>query len=142
MTPAILTALFLTTSMQFDLPQGLLNSLCMVESGHNINAVHKNDGQGNSVGLCQIKLKTSRWLGFKGTEKQLMDPKTNIYYAAKYLAKNRTRYNGNLTKAIIAYNIGNAKGLTSTKYSAKVLSQWRMNNVRQPTAISCIEKRY
>ncbi len=130
MTNAILTILFTTTSLHFGLPPKLLEALCYIESTHNINAVHKDDGGGNSVGVCQIKLKTAVWLGFKGTEKELMVPKTNIYYSAKYLAYQIKRYNST-TKAIIAYNRGNAKGLTSTRYSVKVIKQWRKINVRK-----------
>lgn len=129
MSTVILTLLFATTSAQFKLPENLLSSLCWVESKHKVDAIHKDDGTTNSVGICQIKLKTAKWMGFKGTEKQLMDPKTNIYYAAKYLAYQHSRYKS-INKAIIAYNIGNAKNLTSTKYSTKVNTQWRIMNVQ------------
>lgn len=128
MDALLLTLLFSTTSAQFSLPPNLLSSLCYVESTHNIKALHRDDGNSNSVGVCQVKLKTAQWLGFKGTEKQLMDPTTNIYYAAKYLAWQKRRYNS-VTKAIIAYNIGNANNLTRTKYSDKVIVQWRVSNV-------------
>lgn len=127
----LLSILFTTTSAQFNLPPNLLSSLCYVESNHNIKAVHKDDGTTNSVGVCQVKLKTAKWLGFKGTESQLMDPKTNIYYSAKYLSLQLRRYHNNTTKAVIAYNIGNAKGLTRTKYSDRVITHWGINNVRQ-----------
>jgi soluble lytic murein transglycosylase-like protein len=40
------------------------------------------------------------------------------------------RYNGNVTKAIIAYNRGNAKDLIRTEYSDKVISQWRNQNMK------------
>jgi len=129
MSVILLTLLFTTTSKQFELPENLLSALCFVESSHRVSAIHKDDGDGNSVGVCQVKLSTAKWLGFKGTEKQLMNPKTNIYYAAKYLASQRKRYKS-ITKAIIAYNRGNAKGLTSTKYSDKVIKYWRILNER------------
>ncbi len=130
----LLTTLFLTTSQQFGLPAGLLESLCYVESKHDINAIHKNDGDGNSVGICEIKLKTAKWLGFKGTEKELMQPKTNIYYAGKYLAKQINRYH-NVVKGVIAYNIGHAGCLTYTSYSDNVIALWRKNiNVRRTTS--------
>lgn len=124
MNSLILTLLFNSTSAQFGLPQGLLSALCYVESTHKVTAVHKDDGSSNSVGICQIKLITAKGLGFQGTEKQLMEPKVNIYYAAKYLAKQRKRY-GSITRGIIAYNRGNAKGLTRSNYSDKVTKQWR-----------------
>lgn len=120
-----LTLLFNTTSAQFNLPKGLLSSLCYIESTHNTKAIHKDDGTGNSVGICQVKLSTAKWLGFTGTEKQLMKPSTNIYYAAKYLNYQIRRYHST-TRGIIAYNFGNAKNLTSTRYSVKVLRQWRV----------------
>jgi soluble lytic murein transglycosylase-like protein len=131
MSPVILAALFLNVSAEFNLPQGLLESLCFIESSHNIKAIHKDDGNGNSVGICQVKLSTAKWLGFTGTEKDLMVPATNIYYAGKYLSKQRTRYSGSIDKAVIAYNIGHAGNLTNTIYSAKVFKQWReYKNVR------------
>jgi len=123
---AQLMALFITASTQFALPAGLLSSLCYVESSHKINAIHKDDGRGNSVGVCQIKIETAQWLGFSGTEVQLMDPAVNIYYSAKYLAYQRNRYHS-IEKAVIAYNIGHAGDLTSTKYSVKVFKQWRQD---------------
>lgn len=118
-------ALFTTATIQFNLPQGLLASLCFVESRHDVAAIHEDDGDSNSIGVCQIKLKTAQWFGFRGSERELMRPATNIYYAAAYLSYQQRRYKGDITKAVIAYNVGNAKGLTQTEYSAKVLGQWQ-----------------
>lgn len=117
-------ALFILVSMQMNLPPDLLSSLCYVESKHDIAAVHVDDGATNSLGICQIKLETARELGFKGSEKQLMDPKTNIYYAGAYLAYQMNRYQGDMTKAVISYNLGHAKHLTNTSYQVKVFKQW------------------
>lgn len=125
-----LTVLFIAASIQYGLPQGLLSSLCYIESTHNIHAIHRDDGTANSVGVCQIQLPTAKGLGFKGTEKDLMKPENNIKYAAKYLKHQIDRYNSTI-KGIIAYNRGSAKNLTSTAYSAKVIKQWRKINVRQ-----------
>lgn len=127
MDAVILTILFSHATVQARLPPNLLSALCYVESAHNIHAIHKDDGTSNSVGICQVKLKTAKWLGFKGTEKQLMDPATNIHYAALYLSRQIKRY-GSIEKGVIAYNIGNAKRLTHTNYSVKVLKQWRAEN--------------
>lgn len=122
----ILWVTFQINTIDNSLPKGLLESLCYVESTWRVNAIHKDDGNSNSVGICQVKLSTARYLGFKGTEKDLMLPENNIKYAAKYLSKNITRYT-DITKGIVAYNRGNAKGLTSTKYSTKVIKQWGIN---------------
>lgn len=121
-----LAAIFIATSVQFNLPQGLLSSLCFIETRHKVTAVAPNDGATTSYGICQVKYETAVWLGFKGTTKQLMEPKTNIYYAAKYLAKNIARYNGHIEKAVIAYNQGHAGKTIKTNYSTKVFNQWRL----------------
>lgn len=120
-----LTAIFISMSARYSIPQDLLSSLCYVESKHNIHAIHKDDGGANSLGICQIKLQTARGMGFRGTEKQLMNPATNIKYAAKYLKHNIRRYHGSINKAVISYNLGHAGDLTSTKYMRKVYKQWR-----------------
>jgi soluble lytic murein transglycosylase-like protein len=120
-----LTVLFLVTSAQFNLPKGLLDSLCFVESKYDTSAIHHDDGNGNSLGICQIKYNTARSMGFKGSIKELMNPSTNILYAGKYLKHQIIRYNGSIKKAVIAYNRGSAKDLTSTKYQAKVYKQWK-----------------
>lgn len=117
--------LFVAISSQNHLPPGLLNSLCYVESRHNPKAIHHDDGAGgDSLGVCQIKLKTAQEMGYKGTEKQLMQPSTNIRYAAKFLKFQLKRYDNNIAKAVIAYNKGNAKGLTTSKYQRKVFNKW------------------
>jgi soluble lytic murein transglycosylase-like protein len=136
MTPTILAIFFNVATMQNGLPANLLESLCYVESTHNVAAVHIDDGNSSSLGICQVKLETARWLGFKGTAKELMEPKTNIDYAAKYLKYQINRY-GKVNKAIIAYNRGNANGLTTSKYQDKVLKQWRVNNERKCTKRTC-----
>ena len=102
-----LAVLFIINSLQFNLPEGLLSSLCFVESRHIASTVHENDGPSHSYGVCQVKLETAKSLGFKGTEQELLFPVNNIYYAAKYLSKQILRYN-NVTKGIVAYNRGNS----------------------------------
>jgi soluble lytic murein transglycosylase-like protein len=120
-----LGTLFLTVSMQLSLPPGLLSSICYVESRHKISAVHVDDGDGNSLGICQIKYKTAQWLGFKGTEQELMKPEENVLYAGRYLAYNVKRYH-DVRRAVIAYNFGNARGLTTTKYQRRVFKEWEV----------------
>jgi soluble lytic murein transglycosylase-like protein len=125
-----LMALFLTTSWQFNLPPGLLASICYTESKYDVTVIHKDDGGSDSIGVCQIKYDTAKDLGFTGTQTQLLGAETNIYYAAKYLHKQLLRYPNNNVKAIIAYNMGHAGTLTSTNYSVKVIEKWR-SDVRE-----------
>jgi soluble lytic murein transglycosylase-like protein len=120
---AELTALFLTISTQLNLPPGLLEAVCYVESEHNPAVIAYSDGLSNSFGLCQIKYTTARWMGFNGTEEDLLEPYVNAFFAGKYLAYQLKKYN-NIVKALIAYNRGNAKNLNRTEYSDKVLKVW------------------
>lgn len=119
----MVTSLFLTISLQYGLPLGLLDSLCYVESKHKINAIHHDDGGSDSIGICQIKYSTAKSLGFKGSVKDLYKPQNNIKFAALYLRKQINRYN-NVKRGVIAYNRGNAKLLTSSKYQVKVYTRW------------------
>lgn len=128
MTHLTLALIFTAMSQEFGLPPHVLEALCFVESSHNIEAIHPDDGGTPSIGLCQVKLGTARWLGYKGDAEGLLDAKTNAYYAAKYLDKQRRRYKGSISKAIIAYNRGNAKNLTNSAYYEKVLKQYRLRS--------------
>jgi len=65
-----LLTLFTAVSMQLILPQGLLSSLCYVESTHKVTAIAYNDGKTHSYGVCQIKYTTAQQMGFKGSEKE------------------------------------------------------------------------
>ncbi len=120
----VLLALFTTISIQNGLPEGLLESLCWVESKHDVLAIHHDDGDADSLGICQIKLSTAKELGFKGTAKQLMNPKMNIKYSAKYLKWQIQRY-GSTARGVIAYNRGNSRGLTTSRYQRKVFKKWK-----------------
>lgn len=119
-----LSAIFIATTLHLGLPPGLLSSLCFVETNHDIAAIHVDDGQGDSLGICQIKLRTAQWLGYKGTDEQLMNPQVNIYWSGVYLKYQIRRY-GSIERAVIAYNIGNARNLTTTNYQVKVFKVWR-----------------
>jgi soluble lytic murein transglycosylase-like protein len=131
METTLLLLAFSAATQTFALPQGLLSAVCFVESTHNAKAVHLDDGGENSVGLCQLHLSTAKWLGYKGIEKGLYDAKINAYYAAKYLRYQLNRYDGNVTKAIAAYNAGsyrvNAKGQIKNRiYVQKVTNAWAL----------------
>ena len=125
MESTVLALLFLSASNVAHLPPGLLKSLCQVESSNKINAVHRDDGKGSSLGVCQIQLATARELGFKGTEKDLMKPKNNIKYAALYLSHQIKRYGGNIKRGVCAYNKGRSDGDGNNKYTRKVYKVWR-----------------
>lgn len=125
-----LMLIFATVTQVVALPQGLLSAVCFVETRHKNVLVVENDGPSASYGVCQIKAATAKALGFTGTLKDLQDPEVNIYYAGLYLRKQLTRYDGDVVKAVAAYNAGthrvNEKGLTKNrKYVGKVLAAWK-----------------
>jgi len=101
--------LFISVTQANSLPPGLLSSLCYVESKHDIHAIHHDDGNSDSLGICQIKLQTAKELGFKGSKADLMKPENNIKYAGKYLRKQLARYKNNSPMAVSAYNMGTFK---------------------------------
>jgi soluble lytic murein transglycosylase-like protein len=116
----------------FSLPVGLQSAICYVESKHNLKAFHAHDGNGNSVGACQIKLNTARQMGFKGTEKELFLPKNNVHYSAKYLKSKLDLYHRDIRKAVAAYNAGtwrkNELGKTKNdRYVRAVFKAWVEN---------------
>lgn len=121
--------LFLSASQTFELPKGLISALCYQESRHKVTAVNPADGGEDSLGVCQIKEGTARQMGFKGTRADLMLPKNNVYYSAKYLRKMLDRYSWDIPKALAAYNAG-PKNVSITgelkykKYPTKVLKYW------------------
>ncbi len=118
----MLEALFLTIAANEGVPANVLSAICWVESSHRAHVINYADGRGDSLGLCQVKLSTARWMGFKGTREQLIrDPKANATYAAKYLKYQLKRYNGDLHKAIAAYNVGHYRAGANSRYVQKVL---------------------
>jgi len=120
---------FSIATQTFNLPPGLLSAICFSESRHEPRAINPNDGGSSSLGVCQIKLATARLVGYKGTERDLLYPGTNIYYAAKYLKKQLNRYNGDIPRAVSAYNAGRFNkaphgGPRNSRYVNTVLSNW------------------
>lgn len=97
----------------------MLSSVCYHESTFDPYVIVRDDGGSPSYGLCQVKLETARMLGFRGTADELMDPQENMHYAAKYLSKQLSRYNGDVNKAVSGYNAGTATS-KNFKYVKKV----------------------
>jgi soluble lytic murein transglycosylase-like protein len=124
-----ITLSMIFVASQAGLPGGMLQAVCGVESGLNPRAIHHDDGGSNSIGLCQIKLSTARWLGYQGTEEGLFDAELNASYAAKYLAYQMRRYGNNTHKAIAAYNAGRAAFcgtvVCNNIYVSRVEKLWR-----------------
>jgi soluble lytic murein transglycosylase-like protein len=131
MSNMVLALIFSATTQTFSLPSGLLSAVCFVESSHRPAAINKNDRGSPSLGLCQVKFNTAKWLGFKGTPAQLQtDAKINAYYSAAYLKFQLKRYKYDVSKAVAAYNAGvfrpgkYASEALNSKYVSKVMKAW------------------
>lgn len=73
-----------------------------------------------SYGLMQVMGQVARELGFKGRFlTELLDPATNLSYGCKKLAQCLKRHNGDVRKALLAYNGGG-----DASYPDKVLKHY------------------
>jgi len=99
------STLILATAKKIGVAGSLLLAICTQESGLN-NVVVPHDGGSPSYGICQVKEGTARHMGYKGHSKDLMDPATNIKWAAIYLKFQLDRYDNDWCKATAAYNAG------------------------------------
>lgn len=79
----------------------LLAALVEAESSFSPNAV----SPVGAVGLTQMLPSTARWLGEGG---DLTDPDRNLEAGAAYLSKLLEQFNGDIPKALAAYNAGPA----------------------------------
>lgn len=88
-----------------------------IESGYDPNAV---GDDGEAWGLCQVQPKWhyARMQRLDCTD--LLNPYQNATVAVDFLAEQMERYNGNIAKALTAYNMGHYDG-TVTEYAMKVL---------------------
>jgi len=84
------------------IPESLLHRVVMRESRYNPRAV----GRGGAMGLMQIKAATARAMGYGGSASGLLDPDTNITYAARYLAGAYRAAGGNADRAVSYYARG------------------------------------
>ena len=113
-------------------PHKVLYAICKAESHLNPKALGINDGGNNShaYGLCQIRMPTAKWMGFKGDDNcingdfsnksnriyrncKLFGPYTNAYWAAKYIKYQLDRYDNSWINAIAAYNAGSVRTCTT-----------------------------
>lgn len=93
-------------------------SMMWVESNFDKDCEYK-----GAIGLMQIMTSTGKSLGL--TKEQLFIPEYSIEYGAKYLKGNVDRYDGDLKKAISAYNQG------ITRVDRGSYSTWYIDIVEQ-----------
>lgn len=82
-------------------PVSLVRRVIMRESRYNSRAV-----SGGNYGLMQIRLRTARAMGYRGSAAGLLDPATNMTYAVRYLAGAYRAAGGNESRAMVLYQSG------------------------------------
>ncbi|HBN7539147.1 TPA: transglycosylase SLT domain-containing protein [Escherichia coli] len=97
--------MFTNLEQLYRLPEGLLRSVAITESGGNQFAI---SGAG-AKGLFQFMDGTARDMGLRGND--VFDPEKSAQAAAKYLSQLLRQNGGDLSKALASYNwgIGNVK---------------------------------
>ena len=83
------------------LPPELVRRVMMKESGGRSHIV-----SAGNYGLMQIRHGTARGVGYSGSAAGLLDPETNMTYAAKYLAGAYRAAGGNQDRAVSYYQRG------------------------------------
>ena len=93
--------LIMRASSQFKVDPYLIRAVMLAESDERPRAISHADARG----LMQVMPGTAADLGVKRTH-ALFDPATNITLGTRYLAMQLDRFDGDVRKALIAYNAG------------------------------------
>ncbi len=117
---------------QFGLPEGLLRSVAITESGGNQYAVSK----AGTKGLFQFMPGTAKHFGLKDDD--VFDPVKSSEAAAKYLSQLMRMFDGDLSEALAAYNWGQGnvmrKGLGAAPKETRDYIPKVLVNMPQPGA--------
>lgn len=132
-------AVELANTEDYKVSADTLFALCWGEGLATKLVQHKNpthqDGGSLSHGVCQVKLETAKFLDqfwhlkTKATVKRLEIDRINEFYAAKAILFYLSEYEGNLDKAVDAYNKGhlvseNSEYVKKFKSHQKYLQKW------------------
>ena len=108
-----------------DVPVTLVMAMIEHESGFDPEAVSPT----NDYGLMQINEINHERLETKYRCADMLDPYQNVFCGVTIIGSYIERYEGDLTKALMAYNMGDYgarkawdSGITSTRYSERILS--------------------
>ncbi|MCB1508770.1 MAG: transglycosylase SLT domain-containing protein [Hyphomicrobiaceae bacterium] len=97
-----LRALAARIAREEGVPVALAQAVITVESRWNVRA----RGRAGEIGLMQIKPRTARGMGYRGSAAALYDPETNLRWGMRYLAEAHRRAGGDLCGTILRYNAG------------------------------------
>ena len=107
------------TAEFYGIDPAIIFAIAYHESTYNPKAIGDN---GNSIGLLQVQ---ERWHGARmgrlGAD-NLLDPYQNVLVGVDFLAELLDRYDGDMAKALVAYNRGHYSG-TITYYAKAVMEK-------------------
>lgn len=99
----------------------------MIEHGSHFNSETISDT--DDYGLMQINSVNEDWLKTEYRSADLLNPYQNVFCGVKIIGSYLKKYNGDYSKALMAYNMGEygaqkawQDGITSTSYSDEILS--------------------
>jgi soluble lytic murein transglycosylase-like protein len=97
-----------------NVPEALVRRVIARESKYNPRLIHA-----GNYGLMQIRLKTARFLGYRGDAQGLLDRDTNLAYAVKYLAGALHAAGGKHDRAVANYQRGYDPGTATRRKPPK-----------------------
>ena len=105
-------------------PVTLVLAMIETESGFNPEIISST----NDYGLLQINKVNHEWLKKSYRTADMLNPYQNVYCGIKIIGTFVKKYNNDLNKALMAYNMGDygakkawQNGIKSTRYSEKIL---------------------
>ena len=108
-----------------EVPVTLIMAMVEHESQFNPEIVSKTD----DYGLMQINEVNHTWLNEEYRCADMLDPYQNVFCGVKIIGSYLRKYDGDYTKALMAYNMGDygaakarESGITSTAYTEKILA--------------------
>lgn len=100
------------------LPADVADAVAYVESGYHADSI----GGVGEIGLMQVRPGTAAMLGFRGSDRELAVPETNIRYGVTYLAQAWRLADGDLCRALMKYRAGHGEErmtLRSVEYCSR-----------------------
>lgn len=108
-----------TEAMRQGVPVGLAVAIAKTESKFNCGAV----GRHGERGVMQIKPRTAKGVGYRGSPSGLNNCQTGIRYGMIYLKQAHRRAGGNVYRTALLYNAGLGSNRKRSAYAEKIVAQ-------------------